>query len=286
MADPQANRDDIHGSVREGAPVTVMEQFGRTRSSFSRLFRAHVDLLKAEIAEIIGEIKLLATLAGVALALLLFVASTLYVGGFLFLGEWLFGSIGWGFAHGVLFGLALVVLLVLTILGAPIRSALVGFVAGVVVAVALALLTGSNVAYNSAAYVAGTIVSPLNSASVVSLLAGAIVGAVVFAILLWRMAGGGAGALIGGLVVGAVVGALVGWLVGGAPWTWPPAVGFGVTIGLIAWPIVAAAVAFPGLDPGERFSRLYPKQSIEAVNETRAWMEEQWRNRQPKLGRK
>jgi hypothetical protein len=281
----QTNQDDLHGSAREGAPASVMEQFGRTRSSFSRLIRAHVDLLKAEIAEILDEIKLLATLAGVALAILLFVASMLYVGGFLFLGEWLFGSIGWGFAHGILFGLALVASLMLAIVGASMGSNIAGFFAGMVIAIGLALLAGSNVGYNSANYLAQNLVSPINTPGVVAFLAGAIVGAVIFGLLMWR-AVGGMGGIVGGLVVGIVLGGIVGWLVAGAPWTWPPAVGFGITIGLVGWPIVSAAVAIPGLDMTERFSKLYPRQSIETANETRAWLEEQWRSRQPKLGRK
>lgn len=262
-----------------------MDQFGRTRSSFSRLLRAHVDLLKAEIAEIVDQIKLLATLAGVALAILLFVASMLYVGGFLFLGEWLFGSIGWGFAHGVLFGLALVVSLMLAILGASAGSNVGGFLAGVAVAVGLALLAGSNVGYNTAGYFAQNLVPPLNSAGFVALAAGAVVGAVLFALLMWR-AVGGAGGLIAGLLVGMVLGGIIGWVVAGAPWTWPPAIAFGITIGLVAWPIVSAALAIPGLDVAKRFGRLYPRQSMEAANETRAWLEEQWRSRQPKLGSK
>ena len=277
--------DDLRGSVDEGAPASVVEQFGRTRSSFTRLVRAHVDLLKAEIGEILDQIKLLATLAGVALAILLFVASMLYVGGFLFLGEWLFGSIGWGFAHGILFGLALVVSLMLAIVGASAASNVGGFLAGGVVAIAVALLAGSNVGYNTATYAAQNLVSPLNSAGVVALIAGAIVSALLFALVMWR-AVGGFGGIVGGMVIGIVLGAIVGWLVAGAPWTWPPAVGFGITIGLVAWPIVSAALAIPGLDMAERFGKLYPRQSIEAANETRAWLEEQWRNRQPKLGRK
>lgn len=274
----------MRGSVRGGAPATVLEQFGRTRSSFSRLVSAHIGLLKAEIAEIVDQIKLIGTLAGVALAVLLFVGNMLYVGGFLFVGEWLFGSMGWGLAHGILFGLALVVVLMLGILGAGKGSAFVAFLLAVALIVGLALLTGSNVAYNSASSVATTLPSPINSAAAASLIAGAVIGALVFAVLLWRIAGG-AGA-IGGLVVGAILGLPIGWLIGGASWTWPPAVGFSVTIGLIAWPILAAALAIPGLDVGQRFGRLYPQQSIEAANETKAWLEEQWRSRQPKLGRK
>ena len=61
-----------------------------------------------------GQVKVLATLRpALILALALFTATMLYVGGFLFLGEWLFGSIGWGFAHGVLFGMAIIVNLAL-----------------------------------------------------------------------------------------------------------------------------------------------------------------------------
>ena len=42
--------------------------------------------------------------------------------------------------------------------------------------------------------------------------------------------------------------------------------------------------AWPSLDPAERFGRLYPRQSMEAANETREWLEEQWQTRLPKRG--
>ena len=71
-----------------------------------RLFQAHIELLKAEFNDILGELKVLATQAGIALGIALMTAILLWVGGFLFLGEWLFGSIGWGLAHGLLFGIA------------------------------------------------------------------------------------------------------------------------------------------------------------------------------------
>ena len=91
---------------------------------------------------------------------------------------------------------------------------------------------------------------------------------------------------IGGVILGMILGALAGWLIGGAPWTWPPAVGFAITIGLITWPILNFIFAFPSLDPAARFARLYPNQSIEAANETRAWLEEQWQTRLPMRGNK
>ena len=212
------------------------------------------------------------------------VGNLLYVGGFLFFGEWLFGSIGWGLAHGVLFGLDVVIVLVFAILGARASTPIVSQLLAAVLTVAIALLCGLNLAYDAAASVAANLVAPLNGAGVVAAAAGAVIMAVVFAIIFWRLMGG-AGAILG-LILGLILGAPVGWLVGGAPWTWPPAAGFAVTIGLIAWPILHAALAVPGLDPGARFSKLYPKQSIEAANETKEWLEEQWRKRQPKLGKK
>lgn len=276
--------DDVRGSVRDGPPATLMEQFGRSKSSFFRLLHAHIGLLKAEIGEIVDQVKIIGTLAGLALAMLLFVGNMLFIGGFLFTGEWLFGSMGWGLAHGVLFGLAIVVVLMLAILGAGRGSAIIALLLAVALMVGLSLLTGSNVAYNTASTVAATLPSPIDSAGAVSLIAGAVIGALVLAVMLWRVAGGGGA--IGGLLLGAILGMPIGWLIGGAPWTWPPAVGFSITIGLVAWPILAAVLAIPGLDVGERFSRLYPRQSIEAANETKAWLEEQWRSRQPKLGKK
>ena len=84
------------------------EQISATKASFGRLWRAHVNLLKAEFNEIASQLKQIATLAGVALGIALMTGTLLYVGGWLFMGEWLFGSIGWGLAHGVLFGLALI----------------------------------------------------------------------------------------------------------------------------------------------------------------------------------
>ena len=157
----------------------------------------------------------------------------LYVGGLLFLGEWLFGSIGWGFAHGVLFGVAIIVNLAFAILGARGSRLAVAFVLAAGLTVAIALLCGSNVAYNTAAGAASGLAQPLGTPGVVALLGGVVIGVVLFTLLFAR-AGGRNGA-IGGFFLGAILGALVGWLIAGAPWTWPPAVGFAITIGLVAW---------------------------------------------------
>ena len=265
-------------------PASLGEQIGRTRSSVGRLVSAHVGLLKAEIGEIIDQLKVIGTLAAIILVLALLMANMLYIGGLLFLGEWLFGSIGWGLAHGVLLAPALAVVLALGIVGAPARASLIGLLIAVALTTGIAVLCGSNIAYNSAVQLGANIAPPFGSPGVIAAVAGAVIGALIFMLLLARMSG--RGGAIAGLLIGAVMGALVGWLIGGAPWTWPPAAGFAITIGLISWPMFAAAVALPGLDPAERFSRLYPKQSIEAFAETRSFLEEQWASRRPMPGKK
>ena len=60
-----------------------------------RLINAHLGLLKAELAVTGREIGIIIALAIGALSLALLIVTLLYTGTWLFLGEWLFGSIGW-----------------------------------------------------------------------------------------------------------------------------------------------------------------------------------------------
>ena len=64
------------------------------------LVRAHVELAKAEAEEIKGEVVRAAGFGAAALAALLLLAVFLPIVTMLFLGEWLFGSIGWGVLLG------------------------------------------------------------------------------------------------------------------------------------------------------------------------------------------
>jgi hypothetical protein len=265
-------------------PPSLTQQIGRTRTSFAKLFQAHIALLRAELDEILAQVKVIATQAGIALGMAFMTATLLYVGGTLFLGEWLFGSMGWGLAHGVLLGVGIIVTLVLAILGARARSAVASFIVALVVIFGVAFLCGSNAAYDLASQASGGLVQPLGTPGVVALLAGIVVGAILFMLLLARVAG--RGGAIGGFFLGALLGALLGWLIAGAPWTWQPAFGFAITIGLMAWPILNLIFALPGLDPEARFAKLYPRQSIESFEETRAFLEEQWASRRPMSGRK
>jgi hypothetical protein len=274
-------------SSRQPTPpgnTSLLDQFQNTRASFMGLVHAHIDLLKAELNDILGEIKTLAGLAGAMLLIGLMTAIMLWVGGFLFLGEWLFGSIGWGFAHGILLGIGLLVTLALTIAGSRARYAAISFVVALLLVVGVALLCGLNVAYDAANSTSTNLAGPINTPGFVALIGGIVIGAILFALLLALTAG--TRGLVGGLFLGAVLGALAGWLIAGAPWTWPPAIAFAILIGLVAWPILHAILAYPHLDVAARFERLQPKQSIEAMNETREWLEEQWQTRLPARGKK
>lgn len=260
----------------------IFGQIGRVRGSAMGLLRSHIALLRAEIGDIVNQLKSMAALVGVALVFALLTGTLLYVGGFLFLGEWLFGSMGWGLAHGVLFGVAMIAVMVLGIVGAPMSRSAIAFVLAVLVTIGVALMAGLNIGYDTADYVAGQLAPPFDSAGIVALIGGEVIGAVVLMLLLMLV--GGMGGALGGLILGLVLGGFLGWLLAGAPWTWPPAIGFAITVGLIVWPLLAVLLSWRAIDLEARFSRLYPRRSIETAEETKAWLEEQWQTRRPTSG--
>ena len=67
-------------------PPGLRGQFGATLGAVKRLVRAHVDLAKSEISEIMGAVGKMVGLFAAAFVLLLFVANLLFIGGLLFLG--------------------------------------------------------------------------------------------------------------------------------------------------------------------------------------------------------
>lgn len=271
-------------AVAEDRPAGLSSQFGRTRAAFGRLARAHVDLLKAELGAILSLVGSMAGKAAAAAGLAALMGIMLYVGGLLFLGEWLFGSIGWGLAHGTLLPVALIVALGLGIVGGTRGPFLTSLLIVLVVIVALALLLGLNLLHETARYLSQQLVAPLDTPAAVGTLAGALILGLLLALLLWRV--GGRGGALGGLVLGAVLGAILGFAATVDAWTWGPAVGLAIAIGLICWPILNLALTWSRLDMEAHFARLKPRQSQEAFAETKSWLEEQWRTRSPMPGKK
>ena len=261
-------------------PAGLQAQARRTVDAARRLVTTHVDLAKAELSEIAEGAKAAALLVAIAIALLLFVVILLPVGSALFLGEWLFGSIGWGVLHGTLFCLALVVVLLLGALQIPSRhlaTRLAGaFVLGIVVAIVLGLAWPNQLFAR-----VGESLIPGVEAGVRPLVTGLSLGALVvgvLALLAGARLGGAAGA-VGGLVGGAVVGALIGAFLA-ISFSLHVGIALGICATLIAWPALAAT-ALQSYDWGVIKARYWPGTTIATTKETIEWV----RARTP-LGRK
>jgi hypothetical protein len=233
-----------------GEAPGLRAQATATFAAARRLVQAHVDLARAELADILDEVKRLLGLIGAAIGIAILASLLLLIGSLLFLGEWLFGSIGWGVLLGTLLLIDVAAMLVLAALDVPGRR--LGTAVGLADSVA-------------AQYDPNT--------RAVLLAAGA--SAAVLAILgfLAGLRGGFRGAL-GSLVGWAVVGGLLGLLtVASLPATVGAALG--ALAWLVTWPLLAArAVMREGID-GEAMKRKFtPEATIELTKETIEWVRE------------
>ena len=120
-----------------------MAQLKATRAAAVRVVRAHVDLAKAEANEIKGEVLRALALGGLAAASAIFLVFLLLIGLMLFLGEWLFGSLGWGVLLGAELLIAAAVFAVLGIVRSSglTRAFAIALAVGIVVSIVL----GTNV---------------------------------------------------------------------------------------------------------------------------------------------
>jgi uncharacterized membrane protein YqjE len=251
----------------------LREQIGRMRAAVMGLVAAHVALAKAELGDILDEIKGVVVLSGVAIGALILAGLLFGVGLFLFLAEWLFGSIGWGVLHGPLFLTGVAVAAVLAALGYGGGRIGLNFglavLIGIVVGLALGLdLTnrGWSTLGNAIATNVPADIRPLVVAAATLAVLGGFLG------LIGGARGGGIGGALVGLLVGAIAGALVGALTAVAL---GPRVGaaIGVTVALIAWPaLMGMGVARTGIDTDKLKDRFYPKTTIDTTKETIEWV--------------
>jgi len=244
----------------------------RTFEAGRGLADAHVVLAKAELATIAADLKLVAAQVGIAIALLVYILLLVPVGSALFLGEWLFGSLGWGILHGALFSVAAAVALVLGALRIS-RTYLVGtlFLA---ILVGIAVGTVFGLAWPNAAYDAiGEIVAPTVDPAYRPLVVGLALWGAVMALLgiLGGARAGGVGGAIAGFFGGAIVGALFGAFTA-ISFSLQVGIAIGVTVTLITWPILAA-LALRGYDWEDLKRRFTPQASIDAAMETKAFVE-------------
>ncbi len=232
--------------------------------------RAHIALGRAEADAIKGEVAYAAAFVGMAIAVLLLLGIFLPVATMLFLGEWLFGSIGWGILLGaeLLIALAATSVVVGLRLRGPVPAAITGVIVGIVAFVVFGaswfnrlwtmLGDNANLAID-AAY------RPLVVAVVVVAVIAAVVGFIAGA----RAAGAGGAilGLLGGLVVGALIGAFLsydfGWRVGAALGF---ATAYAVYLGVLGGRVVAGGIDFETIK-----LRFWPQQSIDTAKETIEW---------------
>jgi hypothetical protein len=268
----------------------VREQLGRVRAAARALVDAHIALLRAELAVIGDQIKAIAAFVGGIVVLALYAVSLLAIGGTLFLGEWIFGSIGWGVLHGTLLAAGVIIVLALSIIEAPRQLITRPLAWGVVAGLGTTLILGLNVPRNLSEWVADLVIAnvapaldPQYAPAVVAMIAFAIVGGVVGLVVGAR--GQGAVGAVSGLLVGALLGALIGLLFGGLTFDWRVAGAIGLTVGLITWiALMGWRASKANLDPQARFEKLWPRETYETALETRTWLEQEWTKRLPRPG--
>jgi hypothetical protein len=271
-------RTDATGAPRASGsePPGLRQEIGATRGAATRLVKAHVELAKAEFGEILGEIKRLAVAAGIAFALLLFAGMLLPIGGMLFLGEWLFGSIGWGVLLGTELSIGLAVVTIFAVLGATRGQVFGSFAVALVVGLIVGAVFGLDLTNQGWARL-GESALPGIEPGVRPLVTAAAVLAAVIAIvgLIGGLRAGGIGGAIGGLIGGAILGLILGAF---TALRWGPQAGAaaGVAVGLIVWPVgLATSVLRKGIDFDAIKNRLLPNETIATTRETIEWVRKQ-----------
>jgi len=208
------------------------------------------------------------------LALVFLAALIITIGFCLFLGEAVFGSLGWGALHGMLLCIAIAVSLVLVALGmTPGSVAVMSVVAALGAAVVGVLAAGVT------NYVWVTVTDSLNLplaedwqmlATVVLITAviGAVIGALGWARLETRS--GFFSWLIGGVVVAVLIG-----LYTAIPFGLQVGAAIGVTAWLVLWPVLLGLlVQSRGIDTDALQRRLLPMETIDQAKETMTWLQE------------
>ncbi len=256
----------------------LRDQILLTRDAARRLFEAHVALAKAELAPIIENIKGVAAAAGIAVALALFAAVLGTIGTTLFLGEWFFGSMGWGLVHGLALSVAIIAgAVAYIVLGSESRIGR-GIVLGIVVGLLLGIVFYLNLTHAAWAALADsldmsgieerwrTVVAAIGVSAAVLAVVGAIVGV---------GAGRSFGSLVGGLLVGALVGVLVGAFTA-ITFSIEVAVALGILAAYITFSVfIFSWIARHGVDEAALKSRFVPEQTIATTRETLEWLQSQ-----------
>ena len=257
-----------------GDPPGIRAQLGATFDALKRLLRAHVDLGKAELGEIVDNVKKLVGLGLVALALLFLAAMLLLLGGLLFLGEWLFGSIGWGVLLGTLLIVDLALVALLAALDVSLRRIGISFLLGTAIGVGVGLVLGFDVLHQGWRALGDAVAQPVFADEPTRTVLTAVIGLALVAGILGFVGGvrSGIGAGIMGFIAAGVLGAIIGWITA-TPVSAQVGAALGVLVALIAWPIFAGLdVMRTGIDGEEMAKKFTPDETINLTKETIEWV--------------
>jgi MFS family permease len=277
-----ASSPSTSGGDRGGRPRGFRGQFASTWAAAFRLLHAHVELAKAELSEILDKAKRVAALLAVALALVLLGAVVATVGTSLFVGEWLFGSIGWGVL--LVTELALVGALgaILIAVDVPVDRLLRRLLQAILIGVVVAVIAGPHLPNRAWQALGAAVVPGLDQAYrplVVGLAAGAALGGVFGLLAGLRMsrggtAGGRAGMAIGLAILGALAGAAVGAF-SAISFRWRVGIALGLVTAIGGWAGLAGLEGYRGgIDPQAFMRKFYPSVTIETTKETIKWVRE------------
>ena len=270
------------------------EAIGGVRAAFMRMLDAHVALLRAEL-EITGrELGVIAGLAFGALFIAILALILLYVGSFLFFGELLFGSMGWGIIHGTLIAVAFIGFVGINLAGGDVTRYGWGALVGLVVAVVLAAIMLSNVSNEGGESLRSLIVEEFQTESLpfgdewlvflTGLLVGALVGLIVGLIVVWRTdLSGSARSQVIALIT--LVGAIaLGILFPTRYDATDGVLGLVIMVGLITWIIAGIVLAArAGFDPEARYADLVPRESIESFKKTKEFMQKEFERQKGRM---
>ena len=227
---PRATDTPASGGGAGGAPAGedsapgVGEAIGEARAAFMRMAGAHLALLRAELSLAGKELGIIIGLGAAALALAILIGLLLYIGSWLFFGERLFGSMGWGMIHGSLLNVAIIGFIGVNLAGGSTRSYGWGFVVGLITGVVVAVVLATNALPQGATTVAGEAQQSIDlSKNLLATLTGIVVGAAVLALAVllvgWRQKLRGK-RLAWVIVASALGGAFIGAIVASSLWSY------------------------------------------------------------------
>ena len=275
MDDPSTNRAGAQtpaGRPDREQPLGLRGQLGATFAAGKRLFRAHVDLAKSELSEIVDEVTRMLALIGAAIGVVVLAGLLFGIGLFLFLGEWLFGSIGWGVLLGTL--LLVDVALVLVLLALDVKAGRLGssFIVAILGGAVIGAILALDLTHRGWTALGDAVASAYDPSTRAVLLAMGVTAAVLGILGFIARVRTGLGAAIGGLILGAIVGAVVGGL---SVISLPPTVGaaIGVLVALVLGPVLAAQdVMQTGVDGEAIMKKFTPDETIGMTKETIEWV--------------